>query len=184
MPVAPSPTSALGVPGGRTPALPALELFLGLLCNSPASTHGRKGSWETSPAAASQPASREHKLSSLLLPSTKGQRRLSDHPARRREGELRLCRGAWIPFPGTESGWGRLSECVCPPRAQWHRPAPTGSASCLLFIPSLLPAASCVDSGVSTPTDRSRLLTPVLSAPAEIRPGQAMGGARRSRRRG
>lgn len=73
------------------PALPALELFLGLLCNSPASTHGEEG------LLGDVSSGRERKLLSLPLPNTKGQRRLSDPPAQRRVGQPRLCRGGLGP---------------------------------------------------------------------------------------
>lgn len=69
------------------PALPALELFLGLLCNSPASTHGEEG------LLGDVSSGRERKLLSLPLPNTKGQRRLSDPQPREELGSPGLCRG-------------------------------------------------------------------------------------------
>lgn len=70
------------------PALPALELFLGLLCNSPASTHGEEG------LLGDVSSGRERKLLSLPLPNTKGQRRLSDPRPREELGSPGCAEGA------------------------------------------------------------------------------------------
>lgn len=99
------PTPSCGVPGGRPPVTPAptaLGLFLRLLCNSPTSSPGEEGSWETSPAAAASQLGAG--LLSLPLPSTKGQRRLRDHQP---SGELLslgcgVGLGPWGPGTGPQ----------------------------------------------------------------------------------
>lgn len=59
---------------------------------------------------------------------------------------------------------GPRSVCVGPPQ-HGGRPAPAALLPAF-FTSFLPPAASCMGSGVSTPTDQSRLFTPVSSAPA------------------
>lgn len=163
----------------------ALGLFLGLLCNTRIShlasciAQGGRAPGDyvsVSAAAASQrgfvpPAAR-----------TKGQRKPPGHlPAK--------CCPAWAVEGLGPAGFLALAPrgcvqrgllrplapavgcvCVCPPSSGHSGPVlPPAMLLPAVCAPFCTPSSLRTDSGVSTPTDQLRLLTPVFSAPAAPR---------------
>lgn len=183
MPLTPPPAAALGVPGGRTAFslhCPSSGLFLGLLCNRPAST-------ERGGRAPGRCLQRSRQPASLSLRSPaqrdKGARLATQPSPTRGEG---LARGhvlpgahlAWVPAPAA------MCVCVYPSGAEWSRgplcsqSAPQGSSSC--FFPALCSQQPLgLITGSPPPqirADSSRLFSQLLLRIRQVGPG-APGGS-------
>lgn len=110
--ICPSPAAAFRGPRRQdavSPAPPALGLFLGLLCNSPASLHGEEGLLGDVASHSSRPGA---ELLSIPLPSTKGQRGLPERSAQPQAGQPGCGEGRGAGGCALRVWLGLLGMCV------------------------------------------------------------------------